>query len=84
MDNVVHFLARYKKLKPPHASTIKLVAQTIKDECGISIKEKDITLKRGGVVVTCHPTVRSELLRYVPKVLTTLFEKHNVRISYIR
>lgn len=84
MDELVKYLDRYKNLKPPHASTVKLLIQTIQDECGISLIEKNIAIRRGGAILTCHPTIRSELLQYTPQIIAILHKKHNVRISFIR
>lgn len=78
------YLEQYKNLKPPHESEVKLLIKTIYDECGITLSEKEVSLRRGGAVVTCHPTVRSELLQFVPQVITTLHKKHKIRLSFIR
>jgi hypothetical protein len=78
------YLARYKNLEPPQTSTVKLLIQTIRDECGITLTEKEVALSRGGAVISCHPVVRSELLQYASQVITTLHKKHNIRLSYIR
>ncbi len=78
------YLERYKNLEPPEESTVKLLIRIIKDECGITLEEKEISMRRGGVVLTCHPTVRSELLQYVPSVISTLHRKHKIRLSFIR
>jgi len=78
------YLDKYKNLKPPHESEIKLLIQTIHDECGISLSEKEISVRRGGAIISCHPTVRSELLQFAPQVINTLLKKHNIRIAFIR
>ena len=84
MDGLFKYLARYKSLEPPNASTVKILSKTIKDECGIQINESKISIKRGGAILDCHPTTRSELSRYTPNVIDTLRKKHNIRLSYIR
>ncbi len=84
MDSVVTFLSKYKNLKPPEESTKKIILQIIKDECGLCLEKKDVSLKQGGVFLTCHPAVRSELIRCVPRILNTLQKDHNIRLSYIR
>jgi hypothetical protein len=84
MDTIFKYLSRYKNLTPPEASKKKIVIQVIQDECGIQITEKEIQIKREGVLLSCHPTVRSELTRCAPRVIHTLLKKHNVRISFIR
>lgn len=78
------YLERYKNLQPPHESEVKLLIRTIQDECGISLNEKEVSIRRGGAVVTCHPTVRSELLQFAPQVITTLYKKYKIRLSFIR
>jgi len=84
MDNVVSFLAKYKNLTPPEESTKKIIVEAIKHECGITLEKKDVSLKQGGVFLKCHPAVRSELLRCVPKIISTLSREYNIRLSYIR
>ena len=84
MEELRTYLTRYKNLKPPHASTIKLLIETVGDECGITLTEKNISIRQGGVVLSCHPTVRSELLQNSTHIITLLHKKYNVRISFIR
>ena len=60
------YLLKYKILTPPQASKTKIVSGVIQDECGITIPYKDITIRRGGAVLSCHPTVRSEVGLYAP------------------
>ena len=84
MDSVVSFLAKYKNLTPPEESAKKIILETIKDECGINLKTKDVSMKQGGVFLSCHPAVRSELIRCVPRIISTLQKEHNIRLSYIR
>lgn len=78
------YLDKYRNLVPPQATRAKLIAQVIRDECGVQVLPEEITIRRGGVVLACHPTVRCELVRYIPNVLHTLHLKHNVRFSFIR
>ncbi len=84
MEIAHSYLEKYRNLVPPQATRAKLVAQVIRDECGIEVLPEEIAVRRGGVVLTCHPTVRCELTRHVPSVLHTLHSKHNVRLSFIR
>lgn len=84
MDGILKYLKRYKNLVPPEKSKKKFLIQTIHDECGIVLTEKEITIRREGVILSCHPTVRSELTRCAPRVIETLLKKHNIRISFIR
>ncbi|HCC05566.1 TPA: hypothetical protein DEP58_04700 [Patescibacteria group bacterium] len=84
MEELKTYLARYKNLKAPHASTIKLLIQTVNDECGITLIEKNVSIRQGGVVLSCHPTVRSELLQNSTHIISLLHKKYNVRISFIR
>jgi hypothetical protein len=84
MEGLLKYLSRYKNLTPPHASAKKIFVKTIQDECGITLAEEDVSVKKGGVVMSCHPTVRSELLRYAPYIIEVLHKKHNIRILYIR
>jgi len=84
MEELKMYLTRYKNLKPPHASTIKLLIQTVNDEYGITLIEKNIKIHNGGVMLTCHPTVRSEVMQNATYIISLLHKKHNVRISFIR
>jgi hypothetical protein len=78
------YLAKYRTLTPPQATKAKIVAKVIADECGIHIPHTEITIRRGGVSVECHPTVRSELARHTAHLMEVLQKEHNVRISFIR
>lgn len=84
MEGIKKYLKRHTGLTPPQASAKRLCIEAIQDECGISLEEKEITIRNGGVHLSCHPTVRSEVVHNAPSILSTLCQKHNVRISYIR
>ncbi len=84
MELASSYLAKYARLEPPQASTKKLLVQVIRDECGITLTERSVSLSRGGAILSCHPTERSELARCVPQILTLLQHEHNVRLSFIR
>ena len=84
MEGIFKYLSRYKNLTPPNASAIKLLIETIHSEYGILLEESNITFKRGGVLLSCHPAVRSEVVRSAPTIISILYKKHNVRLSYIR
>jgi hypothetical protein len=84
MDIAHTYLDKYRQLVPPQATRARLVAEVIQDECGITVPMHHIEIRRGGAVLSCHPTVRCELMRYVPTVLEVLHKKHNVRLSFIR
>jgi hypothetical protein len=84
MEGIFKYLSRYKNLTPPHASTVKLLIDIIKSDYGILLEESSIKFQRGGIILSCHPTIRSEISRYAPEVINTLYKKHNVRLSFIR
>ena len=84
MEVLQQYLLKYKKLAPPQATKAKLIAKVIQDECGVSLDSETITVRRGGATLSCHPTVRSEVVRCVPRVLEVLQRDHNVRLSFIR
>jgi len=84
MEIVQDYLSKYRMLVPPQASKTKLVAEVVMDECGVMLEHTSITIRRGGVVLACHPTERSEIMRHVPVVLEVLRKKHNLRLSFIR
>jgi hypothetical protein len=56
----------------------------VNDELGISLEEENVSIKRNGVMLSCHPTVRSEVSRSAPKILHILNSKHSIRLSFIR
>ena len=84
MKELFKYLIKYKTLSPPHASTKKILVSIICDECGISLTEKSISFSRGGVHITCHPTVRSELVCCAPRILSILHREHNIHLAFIR
>ncbi len=84
MYELQQYLQKYRTLAPPEASVRKVLALVLKDECGLDLQERDFTLQQGGVFVSCHPTLRSELMRIAPRILTTLHNTHNIRLSFIR
>jgi hypothetical protein len=84
MRELGQYLEKYRSLAPPEASIRKVLAQVLHDECGFDLKEKDLALQRGGVIISCHPTIRSEIMRTAPHVLTTLQHSHNIRLAFIR
>lgn len=84
MNDLSKYLDRYRNLTPPNASTIKLLVKTIHDECGVDLTESSVSLHRGSAVVSCHPAVRSEVVRCAPQVITTLQKKHGIRLTSIR
>jgi hypothetical protein len=84
MHELQQYLDKYRTLAPPEASVRKVFSMVLRDECGFTLEEKDITFQRGGVIVSCHPTMRSEIMRFSPQVLSVLREVHNIRLSFIR
>ncbi len=84
MDCLVNFLDKYKSLKPPHESTIKMLIEAIKDECGVSVDYSDVKISRGGAIISCHPAVRSEIIRNSSYIIKTLNSKYNIRLSFLR
>jgi hypothetical protein len=84
MYELQQYLQKYRTLAPPEASVRKVLLSVLKDECGLEFEEQSFTLQQGGVFVSCHPTVRSELLRMAPRILNTLHHVHNIRLSFIR
>lgn len=84
MDGILKYLKRYNNLIPPEKSKKKFLIQAVQDECGITLAEKEITIRREGVILSCHPTVRSELNQCAPRVIEALLKKHNIRVSFIR
>ena len=84
MEGILTYLSRYKQLTPPNKSKIKTFVVVVNDETGITLEEKEVSVKRSGVLLSCHPTVRSEVLRSAPRILTILNKKHNIRFSFIR
>jgi len=84
MDGILTYLNRYKNLTPPNKSKIKTFVSVVSDEIGILIEEENVSIKRNGVLLDCHPTVRSEVVRSAPKIINILNSKHNIRLSFIR
>jgi hypothetical protein len=84
MHELQKYLSKYLTLTPPEASKVKLLVSVIRDECGITLTESAVTLRRGGAMISCHPTVRSELAQCIPHVLATLHTKHNVHLAFLR
>lgn len=84
MDTLTNYLAKYRSLVPPEASKKRLVASVVRDECGVVLDEAHLSLRGGGVHLTCHPIARSEVARSAPQILTTLQREHGVRLSFIR
>lgn len=84
MDLAQNYLAKYKSLTPPQASRAKIIASAIEDECGIVLTHTEIEIRRGGAVLSCHPTIRSEVMRCAPTILETLYCKHKIRLSFLR
>jgi hypothetical protein len=84
MYTLGQFLAKYESLAPPQQSTLRLVVQVVYDECGVELEEKDVSLVRGGIMLACHPILRIEVARSAAQILTTLHERHAVRLSFIR
>jgi hypothetical protein len=84
MDLAQHYLAKYKTLTPPQASKAKIIAAAIEDECGVTLVHTEIEIRRGGAVLSCHPTTRSEVMRCAPTILETLYSKHKIRLSFLR
>ena len=84
MDDLQAYLRKYLNLVPPEASKRKILSEVIYKECGIKLKEADITMSGNGVRVNCHPTVRSELARCTSKILSALHKDHGIHIAFIR
>lgn len=84
MEPLSLFFAKYRSLEPPQASVARLVCAAIRDECGITLGEKEIRIVQGGVQLSCHPVVRSEIALCAPRVLATIRSVHGIRLSFLR
>lgn len=84
MDDVGKYLRKYSTLVPPEGTKKKLLIELFRNECGITLTEKQIRLQGQGIFLDCHPAVRGEIQRLAPHIITTLLERYNTRIAFIR
>jgi hypothetical protein len=80
MQVLSDYLAKYKNLAPPEASAKRLLIDTVRSECGIALKDSEVSIRNNVAFITCHPAVRSELRLCSGRVLTVL-QKQGVRLS---
>ncbi len=84
MNGIGSYLDKYKHIKPPESSKRKVLVEVVRAECGVLLKESEVMITRGGVRLSCHPTVRSEIARHAPVILDVLHKRHGVHIAFIQ
>jgi hypothetical protein len=84
MDEVGKYLRKYTTLVPPEGTKKKIFIDVIRSECGITITERHIRLRGQGIYLDCHPVIRGEIQQRASGIISTLLEKHNTRIAFIR
>lgn len=78
------FLERFLRLAPTESITRNAVTATVEELCGILLREQDIRIQRGVVLLTVHPIHKNEILLRKGDILLNLKEKHLVLISDVR
>ena len=84
MNGLQKYLDKYKALAPPETSKCKILAAIIRDECGVTVEEKEISIRGGGVYLKCHPALKGEIRMCAPRILSALHQHHSIHISFIR
>lgn len=84
MNGLGSYLDKYKHIKAPESSKRKVLVEVVRTECGISLKESEVMITRGGIRLACHPTVRSEIARHTPNILNILHKQHGIHVAFIQ
>jgi hypothetical protein len=84
MDLLGNFLEKYSHLTPPEGSKKKVFIEVVSRECGITLKEKNITFTNGGVFLSCHPIIKKEIISQGSDILQRMREDFNIHATFIK
>lgn len=72
MDGIKLFLERFKNLLPPDDQLKTLLVEIIKEECGVPLDKKSITVNRWSVFVKAPAAAKNEIYLHQEKILERL------------
>jgi hypothetical protein len=72
MDGIKLYLERFKNLLPPDDQLKTLLVEIIKEECGVSLEKKSITVSRWSVFVKAPAAAKSEIYLHREQILERL------------
>jgi hypothetical protein len=70
-----NFLSKFKSIVPPERSVRKALLGVLQKECGIVLKDKEITVRGKIVYLSTAPTARSEITLQKSKILDALHQQ---------
>lgn len=77
-------LERFKHLAPTESLSRKAVLSVVQEVCGFLLKDGDVRIERGTVLLHVHPIRRIEILQRKQEILQLLKEKHLLVLSDVR
>ncbi len=82
MHELHQYLAKYKHLEPPEASSKRILIEVVRDECGVELDASMVTVRNCTLFLTCHPAQKSEIRLAAPHIISALTDR-GVRIAKI-
>lgn len=84
LSNIQDFLAKYRVLLTAQDGNRKDICRLIKESSGILLSEKDITVRKGEVVVQGDSVMKNELFLHKKHILEALNKNGITNIFDIR
>ena len=75
VKNISSFLDKFKKLEPPKRSILDAFVRVLDRTLGIFIKESEVTVERGVIYLSTHPSIKSEVMLNKARLLRALNEE---------
>ena len=73
--DISSFLSRFEHLTPPERSIKKAFQHVVKELLGVTIHEREISIRSNVVYINTNPTLKSEIVINKALILRALSEK---------
>ncbi len=84
MQQLSSFLEKFLRLAPTERVTRSAVSLVVEELCGILLRDQDIRVQQGVVLLTIHPIHKNEILLRKSEIVDLLKKRHLVSVRDVR
>lgn len=84
MLQLASYLERFKLILPTERVTRNAVSLVVEELCGVLLRDQDIRVQQGVVLLTIHPIHKNEILLRKSEIVELLKKRHLVSVRDVR
>jgi hypothetical protein len=84
MLQLASYLERFKLILPTERVTRNAVSLVVEELCGVLLRDQDIRVQQGVVLLTIHPIHKNEILLRKNEIVELLKKRHLVSVRDVR